>query len=74
MSDTRETVLAVTGMGCSSCVGHVGEALRALEGVAEVSVDLDAGRARVVHDTRTALAAMIAAVEAAGYGASSAAR
>lgn len=72
MSETRETILTVTGMGCSSCVGHVGEALRALDGVTEVSVDLDAGRARVRHADRVAPAALIAAVEGAGYGAAAA--
>ncbi|MCA9607896.1 MAG: heavy-metal-associated domain-containing protein [Myxococcales bacterium] len=72
MTDTRETVLAVTGMGCSSCVGHVGEALRGVAGVEEVSVDLDAGRARVRHDGTCATDALVAAVEGAGYGASAA--
>lgn len=71
MSETRETVLSVTGMGCSSCVGHVGDALRALPGVEEVSVDLEGGRARVRHDARATVDAIVAAVVAAGYGASS---
>ncbi len=72
MGETRETTLTVTGMGCASCVGHVEEALRSIEGVEHVSVDLEAGRAVVRHDARARLPKMIAAVEGAGYGAAAA--
>lgn len=46
----RNTLLKVEGMSCHSCVGHVDEALRGLEGVSEVRVQLDRGRVDVQHD------------------------
>jgi Cu+-exporting ATPase len=37
---SRETLLAVRGMICSSCSGSVEQALRKLNGVIEVKVDI----------------------------------
>ncbi|NUT88412.1 heavy-metal-associated domain-containing protein [Pseudomonas corrugata] len=57
--------LQVQGMSCGSCVKHVTEALRPLEGVSDVTVDLQAGRVKVsgVSDGH----ALLAALEDAGY-------
>ena len=37
--------LQIDGMSCQHCVGSVKEALEAIEGLSEVVVDLDAGKA-----------------------------
>ena len=65
-TDANETVLTIEGMTCSHCVKHVAEALRAIDGVSEVEVLLEAGRARIRH-RGTAVASLLAAVEEAGY-------
>lgn len=57
--------LAVEGMSCASCVGRVEAALRKVEGVREVSVNLATERATVQGTAETQ--ALEAAVEAAGY-------
>lgn len=68
MSNTRETTLNVTGMSCGSCVRHVDEALRELEGVTDVAVELRAGRVRVQHDAVAAPAeSLITALAESGY-------
>ncbi len=59
--------LAIEGMTCASCVGRVEKALRAVPGVAEAAVNLAAERARVRLTDGADPAALIAAVEAAGY-------
>ncbi|WP_443701150.1 heavy-metal-associated domain-containing protein [Pseudomonas sp.] len=57
--------LQVQGMSCSSCVKHVTEALRPLEGVSDVTVDLQAGRVKVSGDSDNH--ALLAALQDAGY-------
>lgn len=66
--ESNETVLKVDGMTCAHCVKHVSEALRAVPGVRDVEVQLEAGRARVRHDGAS-IASLLAAVEDAGYAA-----
>ncbi len=44
---TAELTLEVRGMTCASCVAHVEEALKGLEGVTAAVVNLDAATARV---------------------------
>ena len=68
MSNTKETILAVEGMTCSSCVRHVTAALRDLPGIGEVEVTLKDGKVRVAYDPEGASTdEMIAAVNEAGY-------
>ncbi len=63
--------LKVTGMSCSGCAETVTGALKAVNGVTEVDVSLDAGRAVVQYDEkRTAPGDLKSAIEAAGYGVS----
>jgi copper chaperone CopZ len=63
-----ETSLRITGMTCGNCVRHVTEALRGVPGVGAVDVKLADARATVTHDPGKApIAALIAAVEDAGY-------
>jgi len=65
--------LSVTGMTCGHCQKKVESALNGVEGVFGVFVDLAAGSAEVEFDEfRTDVTALVAAVEAVGYGASAA--
>jgi Cu+-exporting ATPase len=58
----------VTGMTCSACSAHVEKAVGKLEGVKSVNVNLMSNNMMVEYDGDSA--AVISAVEAAGYGAS----
>ena len=61
----------VTGMTCAACSAHVEKAVKAVPGVAEVSVNLLLGNMRVTFDEGKASAQdIVRAVEVAGYGAS----
>ncbi len=64
-----DLTLTVTGMTCAACVGHVERALTGVPGVVEASVNLATETARIVA-AGVEPAALIAAVERAGYGAS----
>ncbi len=50
LSSPNTLVLPVAGMTCAACVYHVGEALRSVDGVAEVSVNLATERATISLD------------------------
>lgn len=68
MTAKHETILNVTGMTCGSCVRHVDHALKEVEGVTQVDVQLREGQVRVQHDPSLApVSALIAAVLEAGY-------
>ncbi|MFH0750489.1 MAG: cation transporter [Chloroflexota bacterium] len=70
MSDAGlETIrFPVEGMTCVSCVGHIEHAVRAVEGVRRVRVDLRHETATVSREPAlVSNAALAAAVEAAGY-------
>ncbi|QKT03942.1 copper-translocating P-type ATPase [Ectothiorhodospiraceae bacterium 2226] len=59
---------AIEGMSCASCVGRVEQAIRGVPGVAAASVNLATERAQVTFERPGAgLAAVVHAVEAAGY-------
>jgi len=63
--------LRIDGMSCASCVGRVEKALGRLAGVLAVSVNLATNTARVQRLAGTANdAALLQAVQRAGYGAS----
>lgn len=65
-----ETLLAVEGMTCGSCIRHVTTALRGVDGVGQVQVSLKDGQARVTHDAAQApVGALVEALREAGYGA-----
>ncbi|VXC50531.1 copper transporter [Pseudomonas sp. 8AS] len=61
--------LSLGGMTCASCAGRIERALGKVAGVRAVSVNLASERARVELLQGTAVASLIAAVEAAGYSA-----
>ena len=67
---TMEKKLNVEGMMCQHCVAHVKAALEGVEGVGEVTVDLDAGTATAACAEGVTAEALIAAVKGAGYEAS----
>lgn len=65
-------VLAISGMHCPSCAGHIDEALEQLPGVASARTDMDRSRTCVGYDPMVVdVEAMIAAVEEVGYLATS---
>ncbi len=66
----RRVSLAVQGMKCDGCASTVSEALAAVTGVESVDVQLGESRASLVVENATSDEALVAAVEAAGFGAS----
>ena len=67
---TREVELTLQGMTCASCVARIERALAAVPGVVEATVNLATESARIRVAGPATDAALIAAVVAAGYGAS----
>jgi Cu+-exporting ATPase len=62
--------LTISGMTCASCVARVERKLGKVPGVVAAGVNLATERATVTYDpSRATVADLIAAVEAAGYGA-----
>ena len=60
----------VTGMTCSACSAHVDKAVRRLDGVCEVNVNLLGGSMTVDWEGGLTPDQIVSAVEKAGYGAS----
>ncbi len=67
-TQTETVDLSITGMTCASCVARVERALARVAGVTGASVNLATERATVTADGPVARAALVAAVEEAGYG------
>lgn len=67
MQTVKQTTFDAEGMTCASCVRHVQGALRELEGVGEVQVELHTGKVRVKHAGGATVAEMVAALGEAGY-------
>lgn len=59
--------ISIEGMSCSACVNAVTRVLSRVPGVADVTVDLDAGLARVAGSASAEI--LVAAIAKAGYGA-----
>jgi copper ion binding protein len=62
-----KTVINVEGMSCAHCVNAVNRALREVEGVVAVDVDLQSKTATVEHIDTTTFDNMKKAIEEAGY-------
>ncbi|HXU53576.1 MAG TPA: heavy-metal-associated domain-containing protein [Casimicrobiaceae bacterium] len=61
--------IAIDGMSCNGCVGSVTRVLKAVPGVADVTVTLQPPRARIAFDPVKAGRAQFAeALDDAGYG------
>jgi copper chaperone CopZ len=58
-------------MTCNGCVKHVDRALRGVPGVTAVEVKLAENIARVDHEDRARIPALLEAIVAAGYQATS---
>lgn len=64
----KTTILNVEGMSCSHCVNAVTQAVKSLEGVSNVTVNLDEKTATVDYAENTVpLSAIKEAIEAEGY-------
>ena len=61
------TTLSIEGMSCEHCVAHVTKALKAINGVSSVQVNLKQRNARVEHNDSVTQDALKAAVSEAGY-------
>jgi copper chaperone len=67
----QTTDLKVDGMTCASCVASATKALKRVEGVQDVEVDLGSGIARVSGEHAThQVPELVAALGEAGYGSS----
>ncbi|BEV73479.1 MULTISPECIES: heavy-metal-associated domain-containing protein [unclassified Paludibacterium] len=62
-----QQVLQVQGMSCGGCAASVEKALKALDGVEAVAVDLPSGRVTVELAAELAPARLADAVRAAGF-------
>jgi copper chaperone len=68
MSTNNQTVLAVKGMTCPSCVRHIDEALKGVDGVSDVEVKLREGKVVVRHQNgNVPVASLVDALKDAGY-------
>ena len=70
---TENEKYQITGMSCAACSARVDKAIRRLDGVREVSVNLLTNSMLVSYEAPLSPEAICAAVEQAGYGASLAA-
>ncbi len=66
MTKNQETTFKVEGMTCGSCVRHINEALRDVDGVRDIDVRLREGKVRVTHENVSA-DTIIEALREAGY-------
>lgn len=64
---TREVHLSLQGLSCAGCVGRAERALIAVSGVQKVAVNLATTKALVVYIQGAPVAALMDALEAAGY-------
>ena len=66
INHTTDHRLEVSGMTCGNCVGHVEEALLAVDGVRRADVDLESGHATVEGESMDAVQ-LVEAVTESGY-------
>ncbi len=57
----------IKGMSCQHCVASVTEALKKIDGITRVEVDLDAARATYEADREVPTAEISAAISAIGF-------
>ena len=61
------TTYRINGMTCGHCASAVTEELKTIDGVHEVTVNVDAGEATVTSDAPLAQDLFTAAIDEAGY-------
>ena len=66
-AESAELRIAVAGMTCASCVGHIEKAIAKLPNVSKVSVNLATERAAVTFAGGADAGAVVEAIERAGY-------
>jgi Cu+-exporting ATPase len=65
---TEHVRFPIEGMTCTSCVSHITKAIRKIEGIETVKVDLGSDSATVRFDSaETSLVAIAEAIRKAGY-------
>ncbi len=62
-----KTVLKIEGMHCAGCAGSIERAVGRIEGVKDVKVDREAGRAVIDHEASVNREALIALVTEIGF-------
>jgi len=62
-----KTILKIEGMHCAGCAGSIERALRRVEGVKDVKVDREAGRATIDHESPVSRKALAALVKEIGF-------
>ncbi len=69
IASVRQAVFPITGMTCATCAGRIEKVVGRLPGVSEARVNLASERAAVKFDARQLEpAAIVAAIEKAGFG------
>lgn len=64
----RTDKFKVLNLGCSACVAHTEEAIKGVDGVSNVAVNLEKGEATVTYDSsKTSPEQLKSAVQEAGY-------
>ncbi len=66
-TESAELSIAVAGMTCASCVGHIEKAIAQLPNVSKVNVNLATERAAVTFAGGADAGAVVEAIESAGY-------
>lgn len=65
---TTKTEIKISGMSCAHCVARVEKSLKDVDGVKEVKVDLETGKATVKYDPKKVEPSKLEdAVKEAGY-------
>lgn len=67
MTTDQTRTLSIDGMSCEHCAERVAEALEGVEGVTQVTVDLDAGEATVMAADHVSRDRLAETVDEAGY-------
>jgi len=62
-----KTILKIEGMHCAGCAGSIERALGRVEGVKDVKVDREAGRAVIDHGASVSREALTALVNEIGF-------
>ena len=62
-----EKTLTVEGMHCQKCVARITEALKNIDGVKKVSIDLDTKKVIVISKNEIATHVLSAAIEKLGF-------
>ena len=62
-----EKTLTVEGMHCQKCVARITEALKNIDGVKKVSIDLDTKKVIVISKNEIATDVLSAAIEKLGF-------